>query len=44
MKVVEKFTESLATEIGNFVLKSLPKGGIYLVGEIAALLEEYLLT
>ena len=31
-------------EAGNMALKTLPKGGVYLVGEEAKALEEYLLT
>jgi glucokinase len=34
MKVVEKFTENLGTETGNLALKTLPYGGIYLIGGV----------
>ena len=31
MKVIEKFTEIFAVEVGDMGLKTLPYGGIYLV-------------
>ena len=34
MKVVEKFTEILANEVGNSALKTMPYGGIYLIGGV----------
>ena len=34
MKVIEKFTEILAVEVGNMALKTLPYGGIYLTGGV----------
>jgi len=34
MKVVEKFTENFGTETGNLALKTLPYGGIYLIGGV----------
>ena len=42
MKVVEKFTEILGVETGNFALKTLPFGGIYLIGGVTAGIQEYL--
>ena len=33
-KVVEKFAEILAVEVGNHALKTLPYGGIFLVGGV----------
>ena len=44
MKVVEKFTENLGTETGNLALKTLPFGGIYLIGGVTAGIQEYLKT
>jgi glucokinase len=34
VKVIEKFAEILAVEVGNMALKVLPSGGIYLVGGV----------
>lgn len=34
MKVVHKITEIFAVEVGNMALKTLPYGGIYLVGGV----------
>jgi glucokinase len=34
LKVIKKFTEIFAAEVGNFALKTLPFGGIYLTGEV----------
>lgn len=42
MKVVEKFTENFGTEAGNITLKTLPYGGVYLIGGVTAGIEEYL--
>ena len=42
MKVVEKFTEILGVETGNLALKTLPFGGIYLIGGVTAGIQEYL--
>jgi len=42
MKVVEKFTENLGTETGNLALKTLPYGGIYLIGGVTAGIQDYL--
>ncbi len=36
MKVVEKFTEIYAVEVGNHALKTLSYGGIYLTGGVTA--------
>lgn len=36
MKVIEKFTEIFAVEVGNMALKCLPYGGIYLTGGVTA--------
>lgn len=44
MKVVEKFTENLGTETGNLALKTLPYGGIYLIGGVTDGIQEYLKT
>lgn len=42
MKVVEKFTEIFAVEVGDMGLKTLPYGGIYLVGGVTYGLSDYL--
>ena len=42
MIVVEKFSEIYAIEIGNFALKTLPYGGIYLCGGVTMGLLQYL--
>ena len=42
MKVIEKFTEIFAVEVGDMGLKTLPYGGIYLVGGVTWGLSEYL--
>ena len=44
MKVVEKFTENFGTETGNLALKTLPYGGIYLIGGVTAGIQDYLKT
>ena len=44
MKVVEKFTEIFAVEVGDMGLKTLPYGGIYLVGGVTYGLSDYLRT
>ena len=41
-KVVEKFAEIFATEVGNCALKYLPFGGIYLVGGVTSGILKYL--
>jgi glucokinase len=43
LKVVEKFTELLAVEIGDLALKTLPYGGIYLVGGVTEGIKDHLL-
>ena len=43
LKVVEKFTENFGTEAGNIALKTLPYGGVYLIGGVTAGIESYLL-
>ena len=43
-KVVEKLTEILAVEVGNMALKTLPYGGIYLVGGVTTGIMANLLT
>jgi glucokinase len=42
MKVVEKFTENYGTETGNLALKTLPYGGIYLIGGVTAGIQSYM--
>lgn len=42
MKVVEKFTEIYGTEAGNLALKTLPYGGIYLIGGVTTGIQKYL--
>lgn len=41
-KVIQKFAEIFATEVGNCALKYLPFGGIYLVGGVTQGILEYL--
>jgi len=43
MKVVEKFAEIFANEVGNFALKTLPYGGIFLVGGVTMGISNYLI-
>lgn len=43
LKVVEKITEILAVETSNLALKTLPFGGIYLIGGVTHGITEYLL-
>ena len=43
MKVVEKFSDIYATEVGNFALKTLPYGGIFLVGGVTMGISRYLI-
>ena len=43
MKVVEKFTENFGTECGNLALKTLPYGGIYLIGGVTNGIKDYLI-
>lgn len=40
--VVKKFSEILAVEVGNMALKTLPFGGIYLVGGVVNGIADYL--
>lgn len=35
VKVIKKFAEIFAVEVGNVALKFLPYGGIYLIGGVA---------
>lgn len=43
MKIVEKFTENFGTECGNLALKTLPYGGIYLIGGVTNGIKDYLI-
>lgn len=43
MKVIEKFTEIFGVETGNMGLKTLPYGGIYLIGGVTTGITDYLL-
>jgi glucokinase len=43
VKTVEMFLNMFGSEIGNFALKSMPYGGIYIVGEIAVVLKDKIL-
>ena len=42
MKVIKKFAEILAVEVGNAAVKMLPYGGIYLIGGVATGIKDYL--
>ena len=42
MRVVKKFTEIFAVEAGDFALKTLPYGGVYLVGGVTMGLADYI--
>lgn len=42
MKVVKKISEILAVEVGNMALKTLPYGGLYLVGGLTTGVLEYI--
>lgn len=44
MKVVERFTANFGTETGNLALKTMPYGGIYLIGGVTAGIKDYLLS
>ena len=39
---MEKFTENYGTEAGNMALKTLPYGGVYLIGGVTAGIQSYL--
>lgn len=43
LKVVEKFAENFGTETGNLALKTLPYGGIYLIGGVTTGIKDYLI-
>lgn len=43
LKVIEKFTELFGVETGNFALKTLPYGGIYLIGGVTTGISDYIL-
>ena len=43
LKVIEKFTSIFGTETGNLALKTLPYGGIYLIGGVTNGIQDYLL-
>ena len=43
LKVIDKFTEILAVEVGNMALKTLPYGGIYLTGGVTMGIRDYML-
>jgi len=43
MKTVDKFVENFGTEAGNMALKTLPYGGIYLIGGVTNGLSDYLI-
>lgn len=42
LKVVEKFTEIFAVEAANLALKTLPLGGLYLIGGVTTGISEYM--
>ncbi len=42
MKVIKKFSEIFAVEVGNAAVKMLPYGGIYLVGGVLNGVRDYL--
>ena len=42
MKVIKKFSEIFAVEVGNAAVKMLPYGGIYLVGGVLNGIKDYL--
>lgn len=43
MKVVKKFTEIVAVEAANLSLKTLPFGGLYLIGGVTEGIKSYIL-
>ena len=44
LKVVKKFAQILAVEVGNMALKTLPFGGIFLVGGVTYGIQHYIET
>lgn len=42
LKVVEKFTQIFGHEVGNLALKTMPYGGIYLIGGVTGGIKDYL--
>jgi glucokinase len=42
MKVVTKFTEIFANECGNVAIKTLPYGGVYVMGGVANGIKDHL--
>jgi glucokinase len=44
VKVVEKFTEIFAVESANLALKTLPLGGLYLIGGVTNGIRDYILS
>ena len=42
MKVIRKFTEIFAVEVGNMCIKTLPTGGVYLLGGVTHGIMEFL--
>lgn len=44
LKVIEMFTEIFAVEAANLALKTLPFGGMYLVGGVTAGIRDYLIN
>ena len=44
MATIDCFVRILGSEAGNFALKALPSGGLYLVGGISVGLREHILN
>ena len=44
LKVIEKFTQIFAVEAANFALKTLPFGGMYLIGGVTEGIREYMIN
>ena len=44
LKVVDKFAEIFGREVGNLALKTLPYGGIYLIGGVTNGIKDYLVS
>lgn len=42
VKVIEKFAEIFAVEVGNFALKVMPFGGIFLLGGVTNAIMDYI--